>query len=676
MNGTKNELHSPKPPETVAWWSGSLALFNAENSSAIADRLSFRAIQNYRTNEQPTQDSWIETIEILRHAVIDLPDHWQLLLEYPLLRLNVRLDAVLITERAIFVIEFKTMKRSFDKAARIQAEDYALDLRDFHAGSRHEIIVPIVVAKLGEPTRTQWELPWPGVSSVYETLPQNLADILQGLHRKFVENIPVGNIDIAAWEQAPYRPVPNIIDAARRLYQQHGVADIKSARADTDNLTRTTNAILEAISDAKRSKSFIILFVTGIPGAGKTLCGLNAVFSAETDATFLTGTLPMVYVLNAALAADAADNNDQSHRSAKRETKSKIQSITGFLKNYILKQEDLPEHVIVFDEAQRAWDAKHGANSPFKLPNSEASIVLDIMHRHQDYAVIVGLVGNGQEINTGEAGLAEWGRALDQRPYWQIRAAPGVLDTNDQRQKLFPTQPANMVIDDCLHLNFAIRNVITSSAALWVDAVLRGQISEAKSFAGADLPFFVTRSLDDMRHALRAMARGQRRAGLVCSSGAKRLVADGIWPNFEHLNKDKVANWFLKKWPDVRASDALEIPTTEFACQGLELDYVGLCWGGDLIWTGKWQVRNFKGTDWQIRSAGNATDYQINTYRVLLTRARSNTIVWVPEGDPNDKTRKPAEFDGIASLLFACGARPLQEPRRPTGDGAAGSLFP
>jgi hypothetical protein len=250
------------------------------------------------------------------------------------------------------------------------------------------------------------------------------------------------------------------------------------------------------------------------------------------------------------------------------------------------------------------------------------------------------------------------------------------LDTNDQRQKLFPTQPANMVIDDCLHLNFAIRNVITSSAALWVDAVLRGQISEAKSFAGADLPFFVTRSLDDMRHALRAMARGQRRAGLVCSSGAKRLVADGIWPNFEHLNKDKVANWFLKKWPDVRASDALEIPTTEFACQGLELDYVGLCWGGDLIWTGKWQVRNFKGTDWQIRSAGNATDYQINTYRVLLTRARSNTIVWVPEGHPNDKTRKPAEFDSIASLLFACGARPLQEPRRPTGDGAAGSLFP
>jgi hypothetical protein len=168
-----------------------------------------------------------------------------------------------------------------------------------------------------------------------------------------------------------------------------------------------------------------------------------------------------------------------------------------------------------------------------------------------------------------------------------------------------------------------------------------------------------------MRRGLRAMARGKRRAGLVCSSGAKRLVADGIWPNFEHLNKNKVANWFLKSWPDVRASDALEIPTTEFACQGLELDYVGLCWGGDLIWTGKWNVRSFKGDAWQNRSAGNATDYQINTYRVLLTRARSNTIIWVPKGDPNDKTRTPAEFDNVASFLHACGAKTLQLPSAP-----------
>jgi hypothetical protein len=197
----------------------------------------------------------------------------------------------------------------------------------------------------------------------------------------------------------------------------------------------------------------------------------------------------MVYVLKAALESDAKENTDKLLRSAKRETKSKIQSITGFLKNYILNKDHLPEHVIVFDEAQRAWDAKQGAKPPFRLPTSEASIVLDIMRRHQDYAVIVGLVGNGQEINTGEAGLAEWGRALTKRPYWEIRAAPGVLETNDPRQKLFPTQPKNMVVDDCLHLNFAIRNVITSSAALWVDAVLEVRLPKPRVLPGRTCRF-------------------------------------------------------------------------------------------------------------------------------------------------------------------------------------------
>lgn len=244
MDETNQELNPAESPETVAWWSGSLATFKRERSEAIADRISFRAIQNFRTNERKGQDAWIETIEILRQAVADLPDHWQLLLEYPLFRLSVRLDAVLVTERAIFVIEFKTLDGKFDPAARIQAEDYALDLRDFHAGSRHEIIVPILVAKLGKANPTQWELPLPGVSSVYDALPGNLGKLLKELHAKFLANIPVGNINVETWEQSPYRPVPNIIQAARSLYQKHGVAEIKSARLDTENLTRTTNAIL------------------------------------------------------------------------------------------------------------------------------------------------------------------------------------------------------------------------------------------------------------------------------------------------------------------------------------------------------------------------------------------------------------------------------------------------
>jgi hypothetical protein len=248
MNETNQE---PNPPQPVAWWSGSLAAFKREKPDAIADRLSYKAIENFRTNEQNAQTSWNATIEILRNALTDLPDHWQLLLEYPLLRLNIRLDAVLVTERAIFVIELKTADQKFDPAARIQAEDYALDLRDFHAGSRHEIIIPIVVAGFGKPAPTQWAFPLPGVSAVYETFPNNLAELLNDLHRKFLACIPDGNIDISAWEQAPYRPVPNIIEAARRLYQKHGVADIKSARADTDNLTLPRSAFTNPAAKLK-----------------------------------------------------------------------------------------------------------------------------------------------------------------------------------------------------------------------------------------------------------------------------------------------------------------------------------------------------------------------------------------------------------------------------------------
>ena len=445
------------------------------------------------------------------------------------------------------------------------------------------------------------------------------------------------------------------------IYRKHGVENIKDARAEMSNLTLTTDVILKAVSDAKQNSTYIIVFVTGIPGAGKTLCGLNVAFSAN-DAAFLTGTLPMVYVLTEALAIDADASGKKSKRITNHNTKSKIQSITGFLRDNIPRLEAPAEHVIVFDEAQRAWDANYGAKSKFKLPNSEAAIVLDIMHRHKNYAVIVALVGNGQEINSGEAGLAEWGKALAERSEWQVRAAPGVIAAEEPRQRLFQTAPASMMVDPALHLCVPIRSIRSTAGAVWVDAVLRGRVSEAAEHAKDGIPFFVTRSLADMRSALRSSAGGLRRAGLVCSSGAKRLVADGLWPKFDHLDDKNVANWFLKRWPeDIRASDALEIPATQFACQGLELDYVGLCWGGDFTWNNGWVTRNFKGTKWQYAKRQDDIDFSRNTYRVLLTRARYDTIIWIPEGDVNDRTRDPTLFNNTAEFLLECGAILLEK---------------
>ena len=282
------------------------------------------------------------------------------------------------------------------------------------------------------------------------------------------------------------------------------------------------------------------------------------------------------------------------------------------------------------------------------------------MHRHQDWAVVVALVGGGQEINTGEAGLAEWGRALLQRPEWGIVAPPAALTATDPRQRLFDVPPATLALDAALHLEISVRAIRSALAAPWVEPVLAGKADRAAALAAAgQLPFQLTRSLSVLREVLRCLARGQRRSGLVCSAGARRLVADGLCI---HLEPDAVANWFLRRWPDVRASDALELPATQFACQGLELDYTGLAWGNDLIRRDEsWLPRQFVGTGWQVLRAEDRIAYVINTYRVLLTRSRYETVIWVPEGNSNDATRDPAEFDAIAAFLCRCGAELLGE---------------
>ena len=643
-----------------AWWSASLADFLAHEPEEIVGALATRLVESHSINRDTQVRAWRAQIELLRHALTGLPPAWHLLLEYPLLRLGRRIDAVLLTGQAILVLEFKVGATSFTNVDRQQAEDYALDLFDFHAESRAYPIVPILVATDATPRAANWPLLL-NVTPVLDAGSSTLARLL----REIAHRIPTAEpaLDPAAWEQAPYRPVPTIVEAATMLYTRHGVAEIAEARADVGNLTRTTNAIRAAIERAAADGLHEVIFVTGIPGAGKTLCGLHAVFGSDSGAAFLTGNLPLVHVMREALARNARDQG-RSIRAARQEVESAIQPLIGFLRDNLPRSEPPHEHVIVFDEAQRAWDADFGRRK-FGHAQSEAALFLDILGRHADWAVIVALVGNGQEINTGEAGLAAWGEALQARPKWRSRAAPCVLAAPEARQRLFSVAPETLHLDPALHLDVPVRSIRSSAAAPWVDTVLRGDATCARAIAGeADgVPFFVTRSLSVMRAALRRRARGTRRAGLVCSAGARRLVPDGIWPNFPHLDADAVANWFLQRWPDVRASDALEIPATQFACQGLELDHVGLCWGNDLVrlpGRADWIARNFSGTRWLQTRADAAIAYQINTYRVLLTRARYETVIWVPSGDASDATRAPAEFDRIAEFLQSCGARPLE----------------
>jgi hypothetical protein len=643
-----------------AWWSAGLGDFLACEPETIVGVLSTRLIETHPLNRAEQVQAWRAQIPLLRVVLTGLPITWRLLLEYPLLRLQRRIDAVLLSDRAIMVLEFKTGDGPLSNINRQQVEDYALDLLDFHAESRRHPVVPILVALRATPRATDWPLLWHGVTPVFDANAVTLFDLLREIEGRAL--VPTQPLDPIAWETAPYRPVPTIVEAATMLYSRHGVAEIASARADVGNLTRTTEAIRGEIGHARANSRHEVVFVTGIPGAGKTLCGLQAVFGADSGAAFLTGNLPLVHVMREALARDSRGQGG-SIRMARQKTESAIQPLIGFLRDNMPRSAPPHEHVIVFDEAQRAWDAEFGRRK-FGHAQSEAALFLDIMRRHADWALIVALVGGGQEINTGEAGLAAWGEALLARPEWQVRAAPGVLTATDVRQRLFAAAPDGLTIDDALHLDVPIRSIRSAYAAPWVDAVLRGDAALARKIAddAGSVPFLLTRSLTEMRAALRLLARGTRRAGLVCSAGARRLVADGIWPNFPHLDDAAVANWFLQHWPDVRASDALEVPATQFACQGLELDHVGLCWGNDLIRRRDrtdWVSRNFSGTRWQEPRGEAAIAYQVNTYRVLLTRARYETVIWIPHGDAADVTRPPAEFDAIADFLHECGAQQL-----------------
>jgi hypothetical protein len=657
-----------------AWFHCTGAELLARSVEDTAGRLALAQQAKGLPGSDDQGGAWLAQIAALREAVaVSGGAGWTIALEYDLLRLEKRADAVVLTDRAILVLEFKTGTAS--RAMLAEAEDYALDLRDFHAGSREHPIVPLLVAADTRFTPpAQPPLIWHGVTAPLLAGHASLGDALRWVQSAAPE--PHRELDGSGWLRAPYRPVPTIIEAATMLYARNGVAEIAAARADLANLTRTTEAIRGAVRAAQAAGDKRLVVVTGIPGAGKTLCGLNAVFAPEAGphAAFLTGNVPLVEVLRAALVQDAIRRGECGREEAARRAKQRLQNVHRFMEDNATDplRPAPPDRLIVFDEAQRAWNeskARLGTrNKPSKLTMSEPAHTLEIMGRHAGWAVIVALIGNGQEINTGEAGLREWGDCVAASGgAWRAIAAPRAIGA-DPVQCIAGSWAPWLDRDDALDLSVPVRSVRDTAGAAWVEAVLRGAVAEARAIAKQtpDLPFLVTRDLDALRGSLRTLARGKRRAGIVAAAGAKRLRAEGLG-----VQAEDVAYWFLKRWPDVRASDALETFATEYDCQGLELDIVGLAWGGDLLWQGEaWTPRRFAGRGWQMVRNAEEQRHILNTYRVLLTRARYETVIWVPRGsdraDPfHDATRDAAELDAIADLLLACGARLLADAPQP-----------
>lgn len=612
--------------------------------------------------------AWLQQIRILRNALTAI-DAFTLYFEFTIPRMGKRADAVVVIGDCIFIIEFKVGSEGFDRHAIEQVEDYALDLKNFHAGSHHLSIVPILVATRAKTSPlSQPELALDQVSKPLLSNVIDLGDILrhaaaQHRHRQ---------LDVAQWASSGYRPTPTIIEAARALYARHDVRDIARSDADAINLSRTQDFIAAVIEDAKSHQRKTVCFVTGVPGAGKTLAGLNIATQrseshADEHATFLSGNGPLVDVLREALARDQSARTGRSKKHVERDVRAFIQNIHHFRDDYAGSATIPSEHVVVFDEAQRAWtraqaskfmQAKRGM-ADFDM--SEPEFLLSVMDRHPDWCTVVCLIGGGQEINTGEAGLSEWMAAIRARfPHWRVYASAQIVqpdyDLNHDARHFI--QQEQVTLSDDLHLGVSMRSFRAETLTGFVAHLLNGE-AEAARTAFAQLtayPIVITRDLNAARRWLRRKARGTERYGLVASSGAYRLKPEGL-----HVKASiEPANWFLNDREDVRSSWYLEDVATEFDVQGLELDWVGVCWDADYRYSDDgWQHHKFAGTKWRNVNDTFAQLYLKNAYRVILTRARQGMVIFVPKGDADDPTRPPGFYDTTYAFLKACGLQDL-----------------
>lgn len=620
--------------------------------------------------EDLQKNTWNREIEILKRELSQFLDGY-IIFEYTIPRIGNRIDNIVIYKGIIFLLEFKVGEKKYPSYAIEQVTDYAFDLSCFHKESHNRLLVPILISTKAHSVKQEIRI---SKDNVLETICCNeyeIAKYITEVSLKFIQDEIIPN----DWINSLYMPTPTIIEAAQALYLGHNVEDISRNDASAKNLNQTTKAINKIIDYSKAHNRKSICFITGVPGAGKTLAGLNIAverqkIAEDEHAVFLSGNGPLVDVLQEALARDDAKRNNISRKEASRKVKEFIQIIHHFRDDAISVDTPPVEKVAIFDEAQRAWDEQNLTDFMKKKKHiedfnmSEPEFLISILNRHNDWATIICLIGGGQEINKGEsAGIYGWFDSLrNNYPNWDIYVSDRITDDEYSKGHNFAEMTKNMnvnIIED-LHLAVSLRSFRSENVSNFVKALLDVDIDTAKRLYeqfNNDYPVFVTRNLHKAKLWVRSQAKGSQRYGLTASSGAKRLRKYGIWVQ----NKIEATNWFLNGKNDVRSSFHLEETATEFDIQGLELDWTIVCWDADLRFeNGDFKHLRFVGTKWQnIKSADNIL-YLKNAYRVLLTRARQGFVIFVPPGDETDTTAKPEYYDGIYRYLKSVGIKELE----------------
>jgi DUF2075 family protein len=599
-----------------------------------------------------------------------------------------------------------------------QVMDYALDLKNFHLFSHNRTIVPILIPTKFKTFTTEFR---PSVyhDDIYNPMisgEEHLQELIMKVleHSKaYIDEKPIEN-----WLISPYAPTPTIIEAARTLYENHSVEEITRHEADKVSTDTTINYILQVIQQSKEKNSKSICFVTGVPGAGKTLVGLDVAikqtykdgeFDKENGAVYLSGNGPLVAVLTEALARDnqckCSQRGEKKNLSdSRREVSEFIQIIHRYRDNMLAKIKNPVEngeleidpekavklqktgygeveHVAIFDEAQRSWTHKRIADylkrggtygNKLKVPNfpmSEAEFLIWSLDQREDWAVIICLVGGGQEINTGEAGITEWIKALNNRfRHWNVYISNKLTDPEYAEGRVNELLKENKKVSfsDSLHLAVSLRSFRAETLSAFIHS-LWSFAPDAQSLyqdvRNKKYPIILTRDMEKARQWLRKKARGTQQTGVLVTKVAARFKPLAV--NILAQGDENAVHWFLEDKTDIRSSNYLEDAATEIQVQGLELDFACVLWDADMrCENGQWTYYKFNGKNkWIPERNVESQKYMLNAYRVLLTRARQGIIICVPFGNSNktpegfneDPTRLPAFYDGTYKYLKSLG---------------------
>lgn len=652
-----------------AYYCNSIPGFIKDTSSSIIGQL---VRHSFEVNKDQS-DAWESQISQLQSRLEACGMEGDIIFEYDIVRLGKRIDVILLIRHMVFSLEFKNGKTVFTAQDAQQAEDYAIDIKNFHKESEDLYVCPILIATHAQKYHKPQSIgcyPDKQIFLQRETI-DTLIPKVTTITDKYGSDTA---IDFSKWFNSPYHPTPTIIAAAVEAYTTHDISEIANSEAGQDDIDACEKEINSIIEYAKENGKKCVCFVTGVPGAGKTLVGLDVVAKNlkkgyQGLSVYLSGNGPLVEVLREALKRSVKVKGKVT-RETEAAINALIQSSFAFKNDNAGKSAPTAEHIMIFDEAQRVWNAekmarKHGNNPDLSM--SEPHLLYEIMDRHEDWAVMICLVGLGQDIYDGEVGINEWFRCgIEDFVGWELFYSPSIFhQTEDKDINSRMIQQCSRC-HECLplHLKTSVRSFRADKQCQFVDNLLDNNPAIAKALYAeiqAKYPVYISRDINASKKWIRAQVRGSQRCGVLASSSAQRLKPEGIYVATEI----DVKNWFLAPSDDLRSSNMMEIVASEFKVQGLEIDWALVCWDMDLRRKNadEWEHYSFRGTKWMRRNQAEQKRYLVNSYRVLLTRARQGMVIFVPKGvdEEEDPTRNHKKYDEIYEYLLSCGIQELPE---------------